>query len=108
MTVLAESERRTTAKIGFKRFMIWTCIAGVLMVVAALVYLSAGEDPLSGHMIVATAAGVFLSVLLGAGLMAIGFYSSNSGHDDSAAGCTSIQKPPVRQMVADLDPNSRS
>lgn len=38
------------------------------------------EIPLFGW--IAIAAGVGLSVLLGAGLMALSFYSARSGHDD--------------------------
>jgi ABC-type amino acid transport system permease subunit len=38
------------------------------------------EIPLTGW--IALAGGVVLSVALGAGLMALSFYSSRSGHDD--------------------------
>jgi len=66
----------------------WVALAGVLMVVAALVYLRlVGEW--SAHAVVATILGVFFSVLLGSGLFALAFFSSKSGHDASATGKSS-------------------
>jgi hypothetical protein len=38
------------------------------------------------HMIVATIAGVGLTILVGTGLMGLVFLSSRSGHDDEAGG----------------------
>ena len=40
-------------------------------------------DQLTIHMIIATAAGVGLSVMLGAALMGLVFLSSGSGHDEA-------------------------
>ena len=42
-----------------------------------------------------TSIGVFISILLGGGLMAAGFLSSNSGHDERAAGATSAVPPVI-------------
>ena len=42
-----------------------------------------GEAPI--HMLIATALGVALTVLLGIGLMALMFLSHHSGHDSAAA-----------------------
>ena len=58
----------------------WAVVAAIVMVVAALFYLHATGD-LTPNMIVATVLGVFLSVLLGAGLMAASYFSAKSGHD---------------------------
>ncbi len=64
--------------------MIGMSVTSALAVVAALSWLSVemGDD-LTIHMMIATAAGVGLSVLLGAALMGLVFLSSGSGHDDS-------------------------
>lgn len=78
-------ERRAAAKVEFIRLMIATVVSGVIMVVAALIYLSRGQE-MSTSMIAAVIIGVFVSIVLGAGLMAAGFYSSRSGHDDDATG----------------------
>jgi hypothetical protein len=43
-----------------------------------------GEPGLHVHMLVATALGVGLTVLLGTGLMTLVFLSSSSGHDERA------------------------
>ena len=58
----------------------WIVIAGVLMVAGSLWYLSL-YGPLYPSMVIATTAGVFLSVLLGSGLFAAAFFSDKSGHD---------------------------
>lgn len=76
--------RERDARRSFRRLMIYTVIAGVVMVIGSVVYLSFSEV-MDAATVIATTVGVFLSVLLGAGLMALGFLSSNSGHDDRVA-----------------------
>ena len=66
---------------------VWIALIGVLMVIGALWYLSL-DDPLTVHMVVATIAGVFFSVLLGCGLFAAAFYSDKSGHDQNVTDAT--------------------
>jgi hypothetical protein len=67
--------------------MVWIVLAGVVMVVGALWYLSLyGELRL--HMVIATILGVFFSVALGAGLFAAAFYSDKSGHDQEVTEST--------------------
>ncbi|EHJ58071.1 hypothetical protein NSU_pLA1177 (plasmid) [Novosphingobium pentaromativorans US6-1] len=66
----------------------WIIMAGVLMVVGALLYLRA-MDAWSTHAVIATVLGVFLSVLLGCGLFALAFYSDKSGHDEDVSNTTS-------------------
>ncbi len=80
-------EGRAKAVAEFKRMMLWIALAGVLMVVAALFYLSRYE-PLQLHMVIATVLGVFFSVLLGAGLFAAAFFSDKSGHDQNVTDAT--------------------
>lgn len=73
-------DERQSAHADFRRMMKWAVVAAVLMVAAALLYLTATGD-LTPDMIIATVLGVFLSVLLGAGLMAASYFSAKSGHD---------------------------
>ena len=65
----------------------------VVMVVGALAYLAASGD-LTGDMVIATVLGVFVSVLLGSGLMAAAYFSDKSGHDRD-----------VNDAARDRDPN---
>ena len=85
MTDKEKLVRLASAKADFKRMIGWIVLAGVLMVAGALFYLSL-YSPLTIHLVIATTAGVFLSVLLGCGLFAAAFYSDKSGHDDAATG----------------------
>lgn len=76
---------RATAKMNFIRTVSVVAVIGVLTVIAALIYLSL-TNSLRTPMVVAVIGGVFFSVVLGAGLMAVGFYSERSGIDDDATG----------------------
>ena len=73
-------DERQSARADFRRMMMWAVIAAVVMVAAALLFLKMTGD-LTPDMIIATVLGVFLSVLLGAGLMAASYFSAKSGHD---------------------------
>lgn len=64
----------------FKRSMRWIVIVAALMVVGALSYLQA-FGTLTPTTIIATAGGVFFSVVLGSGLFALAFFSDKSGVD---------------------------
>ena len=68
----------------YRRLMRGMSIVSLLAVVGALSWLrfTMGEA-LTIHMMIATAAGVGLSVMLGAALMGLVFLSSGSGHDES-------------------------
>lgn len=85
MTAMPEDRAQAFAQ--FKRMMIWIALAGVLMVIGALWYISRYE-PLRLHMVVATVLGVFFSVLLGSGLFAAAFFSDKSGHDRDVTDAT--------------------
>jgi glucan phosphoethanolaminetransferase (alkaline phosphatase superfamily) len=71
----------------FKRMIFWIAVAGVIVTILALWYLSLYE-PLRLHMVIATIAGVFFSMLLGCGLFAAAFYSEKSGHDQNVTDAT--------------------
>ncbi len=66
---------------------VWIAVAGVVVTILALLYLSL-YGPLRLHMVVATVAGVFFSILLGCGLFAAAFYSEKSGHDQNVTDAT--------------------
>jgi len=68
----------------FRRMLIVIVLVGVAMVAGALLYLST-TGPLTASLVVATTLGVFLAVLIGAGLFAAAFFSSKSGYDDSVS-----------------------
>ena len=60
--------------------------AAAVAVLLALLYLKSTGQPMPVHMVVATIAGVGLSVLLGTGLMGLVFLSNSSGYDEAASG----------------------
>ena len=68
----------------YRRLMAGMAFVSLAAVVLALLWLHFTiGDALTIHMIIATAAGVGLSVMLGAALMGLVFLSSGSGHDES-------------------------
>lgn len=89
-TSTRDDTRTSRARTSFWRLIVYLGIAGVVMVAAALYYLSL-YGPLTPTLVLTTGVGVFISILLGGGLMAAGFLSSNSGHDERAAGATQVQ-----------------
>ena len=77
-------ERTALAWRRYKRLMSWMVVAATVAVLLALIYLKSAGGPVPIHMIIATAAGVGFSVLLGTALMGLVYFSNNSGHDDDA------------------------
>lgn len=86
-------DERQNARADFRRMMKWILLAAVVMVAGALAYLTATGD-LTSEMVIATVLGVFVSVLLGSGLMAAAYFSDKSGHDRD-----------VNDAARDRDPN---
>lgn len=79
-------QRAATAWARYKIMMRWMLLASAIAAILAVAWLRwTGDGALSIHMIIATIAGVGLSVLVGTGLMGLVFLSNNSGHDDDAA-----------------------
>ena len=80
-------DREDTARIAwarYRRLMRGMAIVSLVAVVVALGWLRyVMGDALTIHMIIATAAGVGLSVLLASALMGLVFLSSGSGHDEA-------------------------
>ena len=78
-------ERSARAWLRYRKLMRWMALLAIAAVLLALLWLQQTGETLSVHMIIATAAGVGLSVLVGTGLMGLVFVSSRGGHDDAAA-----------------------
>jgi len=70
----------------YKTMMKWMALASALAAALAVAYLKATSDSMPWQMVVATVAGVGLSVLLGTALMGLVFLSDRSGHDEAASG----------------------
>jgi hypothetical protein len=85
------AQTREQAIADFKRKMAWITAGGVVLAAAALWYLSL-FGPLQIHMVLATIAGVFLSVVVGCGLFAAAFFSDQSGHDRDVTDATRQNK----------------
>lgn len=69
----------------FRRLMKWLALFSVVIAAIAVLLVARGDEGPHLHMLVATALGVGLTVLLGTGLMALTFLSASSGHDSEAA-----------------------
>ena len=78
-------ERSHRAWLHYWKLMRWMMLVSAAAALIALFYLKESGAPMKLHLVIATLAGVFLSVLLGTGLMGLVFVSNNSGHDDAAA-----------------------
>ena len=65
---------------------VFRLLALLSIVIAAIgvVLVTRGEGEVHASLIIATALGIGLTVLLGTGLMTLVFLSSSSGHDDEA------------------------
>ena len=81
------TEQRTRAAAEFRRMMKWIVLAAALMVAGGLFYASLFSE-LTIHVVIATVLGIFLSVVLGAGLFDLAFFSDKSGHDDDVTNAT--------------------
>lgn len=60
-------------------------LLSVLVAAIAVILVDEGDPSLHINMLVATALGTGLTVLLGTSLMTLTFLSAESGHDDAAA-----------------------
>lgn len=66
---------------------IFRLLALLSLVVAtiAVILVARGDRGIHVHMLIATALGTGLTVLLGTGLMTLAFFSAESGHDEKAS-----------------------
>lgn len=70
----------------YKNMMKWMALAAAIAAALAVAWLKATSDSMPWQMVLATIAGVGLSVLLGTALMGLVFLSDRAGHDDAASG----------------------
>jgi peptidoglycan/LPS O-acetylase OafA/YrhL len=70
----------------YRNMMKWMTLASAVAAALAVAYLKATSDSMPWQMVLATVAGVGLSVLLGTALMSLVFLSDRSGYDDAASG----------------------
>ncbi len=70
----------------FRRIMTWMALFAIVVAAIAVLLVARGDDGVHPHMLIATALGVGLTVLLATALMTLVFLSSSSGHDDLATG----------------------
>ena len=68
----------------FRRIMKWMALVAIAAAAVAVFLVTQGDEGVHIHMLIATALGVGLTVLLGTALMTLSFLSSSSGHDDEA------------------------
>ena len=67
----------------YKRLMRWMAFAAFTSAAIAITILRLRNPEASIHLFIAAAAGVFISVLLGAALMGLVFLSAGTGHDEA-------------------------
>ncbi len=69
----------------FMRIMRIAAAFSIVIAALAVVLVARGQSELHVHMLIATALGIGLTVLLGTALITLIFLSNNSGHDADAA-----------------------
>jgi len=88
--------RNEQARREFKRMLLAIfAISG--LVLAAVLWWMSTQGELRLHMVIATIAGVSASMLLGAGLMALAFYSSKSGIDEDVSNAARERDRPEKK-----------
>ena len=60
-------------------------LLSIIIAAMAVILVARGDPVVHVHMMIATALGIGITVLLGTGLMTLVFLSANSGHDEQAA-----------------------
>jgi hypothetical protein len=68
----------------FRRIMKWMALFSIIVAAIAVLLVARGDNGVHIHMLIATALGAGLSVLLAGALMSLVFLSAKSGHDDEA------------------------
>ena len=62
----------------------WMALFSIAVAAIAVLLVARGDNGIHIHMLIVTALGAGLSVLLAGALMSLVFLSSSSGHDDEA------------------------
>jgi hypothetical protein len=60
-------------------------LLSIVIAAIAVVLVARGDSSVHAHMLIATALGIGMTVLVGTGLMTLVFLSSSSGHDHLAS-----------------------
>ena len=68
----------------FRRIMKYMALFSIAVAAIAVALVARGDEGMHIHMLIATALGAGLSVLLAGALMTLVFLSSGSGHDEAA------------------------
>ena len=68
----------------FRRILRLLALLSIVIAAIAVILVARGDPTIHVHMLIATALGIGLTVLLGTGLMTLVFLSSSSGHDEEA------------------------
>ena len=76
---------RQSTKCRFWRIFRVLVLLALVIAAIAVVLVSRGDPTFHVHMMIATGAGIFMTVLVGTGLMTLVFISNSSGHDEAAA-----------------------
>lgn len=76
---------RGSMKRRFWRVFRLLVLLAIVVAAIAVILVNQGDPTLHINMLVATALGVFFTVLLGTALMTLVFLSAESGHDDEAS-----------------------
>jgi hypothetical protein len=79
------------ARSEFWRMMRWIVVIAVVAVAVAITYLGATGE-LSANLVIATALGVFFTVVVGCGLLAVTFLSSKAGYDEAVSDATKSER----------------
>ncbi len=68
-----------------RRIMKWVAVFSITVAAVAVLLVASGQDGVHVHMMIATALGAGLSVLLAGALMSLVFLNSTSGDDEEAS-----------------------
>jgi len=77
---------RAQSMLRFRRIMRWMALLSIAVAGIAVLLVMQGEGAAPANMLIATALGAGLTVLLATALMTLAFLSSSSGHDEQARG----------------------
>ena len=77
----------------FRRIMKWMALFSIVVAAIAVLLVARGDSGLHIHMLIATALGAGLSVLLAGALMSLVFLSADSGHDEEVSRFEEDERP---------------
>jgi hypothetical protein len=77
----------------FRRIMKWMALFSIVVATIAVLLVARGDSGVHIHMLIATALGAGLSVLLAGALMSLVFLSADSGHDVEASRFEEDERP---------------